>query len=81
MAGVIAQCDRSPVLTPQTAEGRENEYLVARHALWVPTHACVLGQAEQIARRPIEEHFRRERKFAGRTRSGGRDVKEVRRHR
>ena len=76
VARVIAEGDRLAVGGADAALGREDQELGTPELPRIPPHARVLGPAEEIAARPVEEHLRRERKPACRPRPHRLDVVE-----
>ena len=81
VAGVVAEGDRPAVGRADAALGREDEELRAPELAGVPSHARVLGPAEEVAARPVEEHLRRQREAARRPRAHRLDVEKPRRRR
>jgi hypothetical protein len=73
VAGVEAECDRGAVFGAETAVGAEDKDLRAEDAGWIPTHADVLAEAEEIAGGLGEEHLGCDGKSAGWAGRVGRD--------
>ena len=73
---VVAERDRPAVGRADAALGREDQELGAPELARVPPHAGVLRPAEEIAARPVEEHLRRQREAARRSRSHRLDVEQ-----
>ena len=61
VARVVSQRDRPAIGCPEAALRAEDQERVARDLARRPAHARVLGQAEEVARRPLTEHLARER--------------------
>ena len=57
VAGVVAEGDGPAVLAANAPEGAEDQVGRARRLRGVPAHAGVLGQAEEVAARPVAEHL------------------------
>ena len=76
VTGVIAQRDRRTVGPADAAVGAQDEDFLAAHALQIPAHAGVHGPAEEVARGPLEQHFRGDGKGSGARRRFGADVEE-----
>ena len=68
VSGVVAEGDRPAVGRADAALGRQDQVLRAPELPRIPAHAGVLGPAEEIAARPLEEHLRRQREAARRAR-------------
>ena len=68
VAGVIAQRDRGAVGGADAALGGEHEVLRAPQLARIPAHARVLGEAEDVAAGPFEEHLGGEGQLPRRTR-------------
>ena len=71
---VIAERHRRAVFAPDTAVRGENQNLFAAQQLRVPAHPRVLRPPEQVAGRPVQQHFGGDGKRALRARSFGPDV-------
>ncbi len=71
---VIAQRDRLAIRGAQPALRAQDQVRIARDLGGRPAHAGVLGQAEQVARRPFLEHLVGQRQRAGRAVGLGRHV-------
>ena len=66
VTGVITERDRRPVGRANAAVRREHQKFLAAERGGIPSHAGVLRPAEQIARRPLAQHLRRQRQRARR---------------
>ena len=58
MTGVEAESDRIAVLGAQSAVRAEDEKLRVEQATWIPAHARILGQSEEISGWLGEQHLR-----------------------
>ncbi len=76
MAGVEAECDGSAVLGAETAVGAEDEELGVEETGGLPSHAGVLGEAEEISGGLGEKHLGRDGKRALGTAGVGLDALE-----
>src|SRR5205823_545734 len=65
VAGVIAEGDGRAIVGSEAAGGGEDEKFLAADLGGIPPHAGVLGEAEEIAAGPVEEHLLGEGKRAG----------------
>ena len=61
MPGVISQRDRRAVIGANPAMRAEDQNLFATERFGIPPHSRILRPSEQIARRPFEQHLRRDR--------------------
>jgi hypothetical protein len=61
MAGVIPERDWLALLRAQPAHRADDHVLRSAERLRAPTHAGVLGEAEDVAARLVPEHLRRQR--------------------
>src|SRR5262249_48825722 len=78
VAGVVAERDGPSIRRPDATLGREDQELGAAELARVPPHAGVLGPAEDIAARPVEEHLGREGQAPRWSGAHGLDVKQTR---
>ena len=74
VARVIAQRDRLAVRGPQAALRAQDQVGIAGDLARRPAHAGVLGQAEEVARRPVPQHLAGQRQRARGPLAGGRDL-------
>ena len=71
MPGVVTQRDGATVFGSDTALSTEDEELLAAQFGRVPSHARILGHAEEIPAGGLAQHRLGQREFSGRTRSAG----------
>src|SRR5262249_61781525 len=76
MAGVMAERDWCTVGRADAAVRAEDQDFLAGEGGGIPTHAGVLGPAEEVAGGPLQEHFWGYRERAARAGSFGADVEE-----
>ena len=71
MTRVVTQRDGATVFGPNSALSAENEELLAAQFGRVPSHARILGHAEEVTAGGLAQHRLGQREFSGRTRSAG----------
>ena len=74
---VVAQCNGATVFGPNSALGAEDEELLATQFGRVPSHARILGHAEEVPAGGLAQHRLGQREFSGRTRSAGPEAGQI----